>query len=140
METICHGMLEGGSSIFQDKGHESIHKCAPWGCECRLIMVFFLDLDLVITEKPIHEGKYFMSSPRINDLIDERCGEFAFGTCPIEVVEVCANANGTLFFIHQNKIRNPSGDSSAQLCRYIPGSRYLFQSVNKGVDPFISGS
>ena len=31
------------------------------------------------------------------------------GVCPIEVVEVCANENGTLFFIHGNRIRNPSG-------------------------------
>ena len=26
-----------------------------------------------------------------------------------DVTELCANANGTLFFIHKNKIRNPSG-------------------------------
>ena len=109
METICHGALEGGSSIFQAKGHDLIRKCAPWGCECRIIMVFFLDLDLVISGKTVHEGKYFMSSARIDDLINERCGEVVFGTCPIEVTEFYANANGTLFFIHGNKIRNPSG-------------------------------
>ena len=45
----------------------------------------------------------------IDDLVDERCGEVVFGTCPIEIAEVCANVNGTLFFIHENKIRNPSG-------------------------------
>ena len=50
-----------------------------------------------------------MSGARIDDLIDERCGEVVFGTCPIEVVKVCTNSNGTLFFIHGNKIRNPSG-------------------------------
>ena len=27
--------------------------------------------------------------------------------CPFEVVEVCANMNGTLFFVHGNRIRNP---------------------------------
>ena len=31
------------------------------------------------------------------------------GVCPFDIVEVCANADGTLFFIHGNKIRNPSG-------------------------------
>ena len=50
-----------------------------------------------------------MSSARIDNLIDERCGEVVFGTCPIKVMEVCANANGTLFFIHGSRIRNPSG-------------------------------
>ena len=50
-----------------------------------------------------------MSGTCIDNLIDETCGEVVFGTCPIKVVEVCANMNGTLFFIHGNRIRNPSG-------------------------------
>ena len=45
----------------------------------------------------------------INNLIDEGCWEVVFGTCPIEIMEVCANVDGTLFFIHRNRIRNPSG-------------------------------
>ena len=64
---------------------------------------------LVISEKTVHEGKGLMSGAHIDDLIDEGCGEVVFGTCPIEVMEVYANANGTLFFIHRNRIRNPSG-------------------------------
>ena len=84
-------------------------KCCPWGCECHLIMVFFLDLDLVIAGKTIHEGKGLMSSARIDNLINEECGEVVFGTYPIEIIEVCENLNGTLFFIHRNKIRNLSG-------------------------------
>ena len=71
-------------------------------------MVFFPNLDLVVSEKTIHEGKGLMSSACIDDLIDEGCWEVVFGTCPIEVAEVCANMNGTLFFIHRNRIRNPS--------------------------------
>ena len=49
-----------------------------------------------------------MSGTCINDLTDEGCWEGVFGTCPIEVMEVCANVNGTLFFIYENRIRNPS--------------------------------
>ena len=101
-EVVCHGMLEGGSSVFQAKGHDAIHKCTPQGCECRLIMVFFWDLDLVISKKSVHEGKGLMSIACINNLIDEGCWQVVFGTCPIEVMEVCANVNGTLFFIHGN--------------------------------------
>ena len=67
-----------------------------------------MDLDLVISRKTIHEGKYFMYGARIDDLIDEGCGEVVIGTCPIEIMKLYANANGTLFFIHGNKIRNPS--------------------------------
>ena len=62
-------------------------------------MVFFPDLDLVVSRKSIHERKRFMSGACIDDLVDERCGEAVFGTCPIEIVEVCANVDGTLFFI-----------------------------------------
>ena len=50
-----------------------------------------------------------MSGACIENLIDEGCGEVVFGTCSIEVMEVCENVNGTLFFIHGNRIRNPSG-------------------------------
>ena len=109
VEAVCHGTLEGGSSIFEAKGHESIGECAPWGCECFFVMVFFLDLDLVVAEKSIHEGEGLMFGACIDDLVDERCREVVFRTCPIEVMEDCANMNGTLFFIHGNRIRNLSG-------------------------------
>ena len=49
-----------------------------------------------------------MSGAHINDLITEGCGEVVFGTHPIEVMKFCTNTNGTLFFIHRNRIRNPS--------------------------------
>ena len=50
-----------------------------------------------------------MSGACIDNLIDEGCWEVVFGTCPIEIMEFYANVNGTLFFIHGNRIRNPSG-------------------------------
>ena len=96
-KALCRGALEGGSSIFQAKGHDSICECAPWGCECRLIMVFFPDLDLVIAIKFVHEGKGLMSGACIDDLIDEGCWEVVFGTRPIDVMEVCKNMNGPYF-------------------------------------------
>ena len=109
METICHGALEGGSSVLNTKGHASIGKCATRDCECSLVMILFLDMDLVISRKSVHEGKVLMSSACIDNLIDEGCWEVVFETCPIEIAEVCENMDGTLFFIHGNMIRNPSG-------------------------------
>ena len=50
-----------------------------------------------------------MSGACIDNLIDEGCWEVVFGTRPILIIEFCANMDGTLFFIHGNKIRNPSG-------------------------------
>ena len=104
VETICHGAMEGGSNIFQAKGHDLVSECAPWGCECRLVTVFVPDLDLVVSGKAVHEGKDLMFGARIDDLIDEGCWEVIFGTCPIQIMEVCANADGTLFFIQGNMI------------------------------------
>ena len=91
-------------AFFQAKGHDSISECAPWGCECCLITVFFLNLDLVISRKTVHEGKGLMSGARINDLIDEGCGEVVFGTCPIEVAKVYASTNGTLFLLTRTRL------------------------------------
>ena len=50
-----------------------------------------------------------MSDACIDNLINEGCWEVVFGTCPIEIAEVCENVDGTVFFIHGNRIRNPSG-------------------------------
>ena len=108
-ETMCHGTLEGGSNDLQNRGHYLICECAPRGRECSLVMIFFPDLNLVISGKAVHEGKDLMSGACINNLIDEGCWEVVFGTCPIEIMEFYANVNGTLFFIHGNRIRNPSG-------------------------------
>ena len=67
-------------------------------------MIFFPYMNLVISRKAVHEAKDLMSDTRIDDLIDEGCWEVVFGTCPIEIMEFYANVNGTLFFIHGNKI------------------------------------
>ena len=108
MEAEGHVPLKSGSNIFKARRHNTIHKRAPTGCEIVFILILFLDLNLVITEKTIHEIKYFVAITRINDLVNEWSGEVVFGTCQVQVMEVSTNANGTLFF-DGNKIRNPSG-------------------------------
>jgi hypothetical protein len=65
------------------------------------------DLDLVIAKKSIHEGEDFMTDTGIDDLIDEGSREVVFGTSLVEVTEVCANSNGTLFFIDRDRIGDP---------------------------------
>ena len=97
-------MLEGGSSFLQTKGNYSIGECAPRGCECSIVTILFPDLNLIISRKAVHEGKDLMSGACIDDLIDEGCCEVVFGTRPIHIAEVYANADGTLFFIHGNKV------------------------------------
>ena len=138
MEAVFHGVLEGGSSIFEAKGHDSVGECAPWGCECRFATVFFPDLYLVVSRKTVHEGKGFMSSACINNLINERCGEIVFGTHPIEVMKFCTNTNGTLFFIHGNRIRNPSGVRNG--VDETGSAQFLYLGFNYGHFGRVNGS
>jgi hypothetical protein len=48
-----------------------IGKGAPRGCEGGFLLIRMKDLYLVIAGKSNTEGKKFMSSTRINDLVDE---------------------------------------------------------------------
>ena len=96
-EVVRHGVLGGGSNIFEAKGHDSVGKCAPWGHEYHFVTVFFLDLDLILFGKTVHDGEGLMSGTCIDDLVDEHGGEVVFGTCPIKIMEVCANVNGNPF-------------------------------------------
>ena len=82
---------------YLDQREFSICECALRGCECSLVMIFFLDLNLVISGKVVHEGKDFMPGACINDLIDEECWEVVFRTGPIQIKEVYTNADGTYF-------------------------------------------
>ena len=66
-------------------------------------MILFLDLNLVIFGKVVHEGKDLMSGACIDDLVDERYWEFVFGTWLIQITEVYANVDGTLFFLFTGK-------------------------------------
>ena len=95
---MCHGTIEGGSKVLQTKGNYSIRECSLWGNECSLVMIFFLDLNLVISRKSSHEGKDLMPGACIDDLINEGCLEVVFGTHPIHIVKVYANVDGTMFF------------------------------------------
>ena len=63
-----------GSNIFKAKWHNTICKRAPGGCERSLVLVFFPDLNLVLTGKTIHERKDFMSGIGVNDMVNERNG------------------------------------------------------------------
>ena len=118
MEVEHHGPLKSGSNIFKDKWNNLIRKFSPGSCESSLVLVLFLDLNLVITRKTIHERKDFVVGTCINDLVSEHSVEFLFGTCQIEVTEVSTGMNGTSFF-DRNKIINPSG-----LCNWVYETRF----------------
>ena len=50
-----------------------------------------------------------MSGTGINDLVNEHSGEIILGIGQVQIMEVSTDMNGTLFFINENRIGNPSG-------------------------------
>ena len=109
VEVKGHGSLKSGSIIFKSKRHDTLWKSAPGGGKGGFILILFVDMDFVLTQKTVHEGKYFMASTCIDDLVDKRSGEVVFGTSQIQITEVSTHTNGSLLFINGNMIGNPSG-------------------------------
>ena len=107
MKDVCHGPLESCTSIFEAEGHDAIGKRPPRGNECGLILIDWVNLDLVIARESIHKGKSLVVGAVIDNLIDERRWEVVLGTCIIEIAKVGANANGALFFVDGYRVGNP---------------------------------
>jgi len=68
------------------------------------MLIFWLDMDLVISQKSIHKRKYFVPSTIIYNLVNERCGLIILWTFQIHIVEVIAHSNVALFFCDRNEI------------------------------------
>ena len=86
-----------------------ICQSALGGCKSGFILIFFVDIDLIITRKIVHEGKDFITSTCIYYLVNKLIGEVIFGISQIQIMQFNTNTNGSLFFINGNKIGNPSG-------------------------------
>ena len=71
MESVRHRLLESRSSIFKTKGHFLVGEGAPREDESGLMLIFWLDLDLIVARESIHKGEYFISRTIIQDLINE---------------------------------------------------------------------
>jgi hypothetical protein len=104
MERKRHGLLKGGSIIFENKRHLTIRECTPWTDECCFVLVFGFDLDLVISRKIVHEREGLTTHTFINYLVDEWCGKIIFGTELVQITEVCTYTNCALFFIDRHGV------------------------------------
>jgi hypothetical protein len=66
-----------------------------------------MDLDLIVSGEPIHEGQGLMASTIIDNLVDERGWEVVFGTSMVEIMKVSADANSALFFVNRDGVGDP---------------------------------
>jgi hypothetical protein len=71
------------------------------------VLICWVDLNLIIAREPIHKGKCFMAGTIIDYLINERGWEVVFGTSVFEIMKVCADVNGSLFFVNQDGVGDP---------------------------------
>jgi hypothetical protein len=109
MENISHGTLERSTNVFESKGHDLVSKSTPWGSKCSLILICWIDLDLIVAKEPIHEGKGLVANTIIDNLVDERCWEVVFGTSMIDIMKVGADANSALLFVNMEGVGDPRG-------------------------------
>ena len=107
MEIKRHGLLKGGSSIFETKRNLMICECTPWTNECCFVLVLGFYLYLVISWKTIHEREGLATCTFINDLVDEQCGKIIFGTSLFQIMEVGTYTNRALFFIDRHGVWHP---------------------------------
>jgi hypothetical protein len=104
MEIKRHGLLKGRSSIFETKGHLTIHECTSWTNKCRFVLVFEFDLYLIISKKIIHERESLATYTFINYLVDEWCEKIIFWTGLVQITKVHTYTNRALFLIDQHRI------------------------------------
>ena len=68
------------------------------------MLVLRFDLYLIVSEKDVHKGKYLASRTLIQNMIDKWCGKIIFRTSTIQVMEISAYADRSLFLINKNGV------------------------------------
>jgi hypothetical protein len=104
MESEIQGPLKGHTSIFETKGHLTIHECTPWTNEHRFVLVLRFDLYLIISQKTVHEREGLATKTFINYLVDEWFGKIIFLIGLVQMMEVYSYMNCDLFLIDHHKI------------------------------------
>jgi hypothetical protein len=107
MENVIHGPLECCTCVFYSERHETIRKSTPWGSECGIILIYWMNLNLILAREIIHEGQGLMVGTVIDNLVDERHWEVVFGTSVIEIMKVGTETNSALFFFDREGVGDP---------------------------------
>ena len=102
MESVTHHPLESRSNIFKGKGHFLIGEGAPRANKSGLMLIFWLDLDLIVAEESIHKGEDFISRTIIQDLINERRRIIVLGIGLVQISKISTDTNLAILLIHCN--------------------------------------
>ena len=66
------------------------------------MLVLGFDLDLIVSGKSIHKGKYLTSRTLIQNLINKWCGKIILRIGMIQVTEISAYTDHSLLIINRN--------------------------------------
>ena len=71
------------------------------------MLVLGFDLDLIVSGKAIHKGKYLASHTLIQNLINKCCGEIIIRRSTIQVTKINAYADRSLLLVNRNGVCHP---------------------------------
>jgi hypothetical protein len=83
--------LVGGADVVQPEQHHRVAVGAEWSDERGLLLVFFLDGDLVVPGVAIEEAEQVAARRGVDDLINPRQPEGVLGAVLVEVSVVDAH-------------------------------------------------
>ena len=72
--------------------------------KCIFMLVLGFDLDLIVSRKAIHKGKYLTSRTLIQNLINKWCGKIILRTGTLQVMEISAYTDRSLLLINWNGV------------------------------------
>jgi hypothetical protein len=85
LEVGLDSSLVGGASVLQPERHRRVAVGAEWGDEHGLLLVFFLDGDLVVPGVAIEEAEQVAARCGVDDLINPRQPKRVLGVVLVEV-------------------------------------------------------
>jgi hypothetical protein len=107
MKNVCHGMLKSGSGLLEAKRNDMICKSTARGSECSFVLISWVDLNLVVARETVHEGKRFMSSTIIDNLVNKGHWKIVFGISMIEIMKIRTDTNSSLCFVNGDGVGDP---------------------------------
>jgi hypothetical protein len=91
LETLLDSSLVGSVGVLQPERHCRVAVGAKQGDECGLLLVFFLDSDLVVPGVAVEEAEQVAARRGVDDLINPRQPEGVLGAVLVEVGVVDAH-------------------------------------------------
>jgi hypothetical protein len=85
LEEGLDSSLIGGAGVLQPEGHGRVVVCAKRGDERGLLLVFFLDRDLVVPGVAVEEAEQVAARRGVDDLINPRQPEGVLGAVFVEI-------------------------------------------------------